>query len=69
MSNNTDSSSSSNSIEKRLSESEMDFTPSNIDFSSLKKQEARAFLRERFLRIITGVIGKKFYLVNFLYHI
>lgn len=47
MPENADSSLSSGSIED------------TNDFSSVKKQEARAFLRERFLRIITGVIGKK----------
>lgn len=30
------------------------------EFSTSEKQEARTFLRERFLRVITGVIGEKF---------
>lgn len=28
------------------------------DFASPEKQEARAFLRERFLRVVTGIVGK-----------
>ncbi|XP_003701739.1 gem-associated protein 7 [Megachile rotundata] len=37
---------------------------SNLEFATPEKQEARAFLRERFLRVITGIVGKKaeFYL-------
>ncbi|XP_022199795.1 gem-associated protein 7 [Nilaparvata lugens] len=31
---------------------------SNNDFSSKENQEARAFLRERFLRVVSSVIGK-----------
>lgn len=27
------------------------------DFSSVENQEARAFLRERFLRAVTGIVG------------
>jgi hypothetical protein len=27
------------------------------DFSSVENQEARAFLRERFLRVVTGIVG------------
>lgn len=30
------------------------------DFSTQEKQEARAFLRERFLRVITGIVGENF---------
>jgi hypothetical protein len=26
-------------------------------FSSVENQEARAFLRERFLRVVTGIVG------------
>ncbi|EZA61289.1 hypothetical protein DMN91_012618 [Ooceraea biroi] len=35
-----------------------------LEFATLEKQQARAFLRERFLRVITGIVGKKaeFYL-------
>lgn len=33
----------------------------NLGFATPEKQQARAFLRERFLRIVTGVVGKKFY--------
>ncbi|XP_066600862.1 gem-associated protein 7-like [Prorops nasuta] len=29
------------------------------DFTSPEKQEARSFLRERFLRVITGIVGKQ----------
>ncbi|XP_043271103.1 gem-associated protein 7-like [Venturia canescens] len=28
------------------------------DFAKPERQEARAFLRERFLRVITGIVGK-----------
>jgi len=31
----------------------------DLAFATPEKQEARAFLRERFLRVITGIIGKK----------
>lgn len=31
----------------------------NLDFATVEKQEARAFLRERFLRVITGIVGKQ----------
>ncbi|XP_076172539.1 gem-associated protein 7 [Ptiloglossa arizonensis] len=31
----------------------------NLDFATPEKQEARAFLRERFLRVITGIVGKQ----------
>lgn len=31
----------------------------DLPFATSEKQEARAFLRERFLRVITGIIGKK----------
>ncbi|XP_003489116.1 gem-associated protein 7-like [Bombus impatiens] len=36
----------------------------NVEFATPEKQEARAFLRERFLRVITGIVGKQaeFYL-------
>ncbi|XP_011882232.1 PREDICTED: gem-associated protein 7-like [Vollenhovia emeryi] len=30
----------------------------DLPFAAPEKQEARAFLRERFLRVITGIIGK-----------
>lgn len=30
-----------------------------LDFATPEKQQARAFLRERFLRFITGIIGKQ----------
>ena len=35
-----------------------------LGFVTPEKQEARAFLRERFLRVITGIVGKQaeFYL-------
>lgn len=31
----------------------------NMEFATPEKQEARAFLRERFLRVITGIVGRK----------
>lgn len=31
----------------------------NVEFATPEKQEARAFLRERFLRVITGIVGMK----------
>lgn len=31
------------------------------DFATPEKQEARAFLRERFLRVMTGIVGKKLF--------
>ncbi|TGZ47586.1 gem-associated protein 7-like isoform X1 [Temnothorax curvispinosus] len=30
----------------------------DLPFASAEKQKARAFLRERFLRVVTGIIGK-----------
>ncbi|OAD56258.1 Gem-associated protein 7 [Eufriesea mexicana] len=30
-----------------------------MEFATPEKQEARAFLRERFLRVITGIVGKQ----------
>jgi hypothetical protein len=32
-------------------------SPFPPDFSSVENQEARAFLRERFLRALTGIVG------------
>ncbi|XP_032662693.1 gem-associated protein 7-like [Odontomachus brunneus] len=36
----------------------------NLEFATPEKQQARAFLRERFLRVVTGIVGKQaeFYL-------
>ncbi|XP_014482071.1 PREDICTED: gem-associated protein 7-like [Dinoponera quadriceps] len=31
----------------------------NLGFASPEKQQARAFLRERFLRVVTGIVGKQ----------
>lgn len=31
----------------------------DLEFATAEKQEARAFLRERFLRVITGIVGKQ----------
>ncbi|KOC65596.1 Gem-associated protein 7 [Habropoda laboriosa] len=31
----------------------------NLEFATPEKQETRAFLRERFLRVITGIVGKQ----------
>lgn len=36
---------------------------SNLEFATSEKQEARSFLRERFLRVITGIVGMKLYLL------
>ncbi|XP_012255945.2 gem-associated protein 7-like [Athalia rosae] len=44
----------SDEAELKISESSV-----NHDFSTPEKQEARTFLRERFLRVISGVIGKE----------
>ncbi|XP_076381935.1 gem-associated protein 7 isoform X2 [Megalopta genalis] len=43
---------------------QLDEIDTNLDFAAPEKQEARAYLRERFLRVITGIVGKKaeFYL-------
>lgn len=30
----------------------------DLEFAAPEKQKARAFLRERFLRVITGIVGK-----------
>lgn len=32
----------------------------DLEFATAEKQRARSFLRERFLRVVTGIIGKKF---------
>ncbi|XP_076247240.1 gem-associated protein 7 [Calliopsis andreniformis] len=42
----------------------LDENETTLEFATPEKQEARAFLRERFLRVITGIVGKKaeFYL-------
>ncbi|KAF7399484.1 hypothetical protein HZH68_008076 [Vespula germanica] len=46
-------------IEKEEQNDESDKENIELDFSTSEKQEARAFLRERFLRVITGIVGKK----------
>ncbi|XP_058799265.1 gem-associated protein 7-like [Phymastichus coffea] len=50
--------------EKKSDKNTTEATNSTNDFASPEKQNARAFLRERFLRVITGIIGKpaKFHL-------
>lgn len=35
----------------------------NLEFATPEKQRARTFLRERFLRVVTGIVGKKFHLI------
>ncbi|XP_076662096.1 gem-associated protein 7 [Halictus rubicundus] len=42
----------------------LDENDTKLDFATPEKQAARAYLRERFLRVITGIVGKKaeFYL-------
>lgn len=47
-------------IEKEEQNDESDKENIELDFSTSEKQEARAFLRERFLRVITGIVGKFF---------
>lgn len=46
-------------IEKEEQNTETNEENVKLNFSSPENQEARAFLRERFLRIITGIVGKK----------
>ncbi|XP_012231266.1 gem-associated protein 7-like [Linepithema humile] len=31
----------------------------DLEFATSEKQQARAFLRERFLRVVTGIVGKR----------
>ncbi|XP_050455730.1 gem-associated protein 7-like [Cataglyphis hispanica] len=51
-----------------IEQTETDITSSantaDLEFAAPEKQKARAFLRERFLRVITGIVGKQteFYL-------
>ncbi|XP_029661880.1 gem-associated protein 7-like [Formica exsecta] len=51
-----------------IEQMETDITSSantaDLEFAAPEKQKARAFLRERFLRVITGIVGKQteFYL-------
>jgi len=35
----------------------------DLGFAAPEKQKARAFLRERFLRVITGIVGKKIHTI------
>jgi len=44
---------------EEISEDSSVARPSDPEFATLEKQRARAFLRERFLRVITGIVGKK----------
>lgn len=39
----------------------------NMDFATSEKQEARAFLRERFLRVITGIVGMEYFMFSNLF--
>lgn len=48
-------------IEKEERNDESSKENVELDFSTSEKQEARAFLRERFLRVITGIVGKVFF--------
>ncbi|XP_006621354.1 gem-associated protein 7-like [Apis laboriosa] len=52
------------SVEVIEDNSQLNENETNMDFATSEKQEARAFLRERFLRVITGIVGKQadFYL-------
>ncbi|KAK9310638.1 hypothetical protein QLX08_000172 [Tetragonisca angustula] len=45
-----------NSVEDNI---QLNENNTNVEFATAEKQEARAFLRERFLRIITGIVGKQ----------
>ena len=54
---NTDSNATTSSSETK-DETGLDELAAAIDFSAPAKQEARAYLRERFLRVITGIVGK-----------
>ncbi|XP_011504437.1 PREDICTED: uncharacterized protein LOC105367431 [Ceratosolen solmsi marchali] len=49
---------------KQVGHTELENEGATSDFSTPDKQDARAFLRERFLRVITGVVGNpaKFHL-------
>ena len=47
-----------NSVEDNI---QLNENNTNVEFATAEKQEARAFLRERFLRIITGIVGTNFY--------
>ncbi|XP_014214449.1 gem-associated protein 7 [Copidosoma floridanum] len=60
----SDSSSLSDAKENKKVELSIEDLAVEDDFSTPEKQEARAFLRERFLRVITGIVGKpsKFHL-------
>jgi len=44
---------------EKISEDSAMTHPTDLEFASLEKQRARAFMRERFLRVITGIVGKK----------
>ncbi|KAK2578885.1 hypothetical protein KPH14_009750 [Odynerus spinipes] len=46
-------------IEKEEENVESNEKNSELDFATPEKQEARAYLRERFLRVITGIVGEK----------
>ena len=48
-----------NSVEENI---QLNENNTNVEFATTEKQEARAFLRERFLRIITGIVGTNFYI-------
>jgi hypothetical protein len=54
----TEVNSSTDEIEKEVEISEIEDESVTNDFATPEKQEARTFLRERFLRVITGVVGK-----------
>lgn len=50
-----------------IEQAETDVTSStntnDLEFAAPKKQKARAFLRERFLRVLAGIAGKKIHLI------
>lgn len=49
------------SVEVIEDNSQLNENETNMDFATFEKQEARAFLRERFLRVITGIVGMKYF--------
>lgn len=55
------------SVEVIEDNSQLNENEINMDFATSEKQEARAFLRERFLRVITGIVGMKYFMFSNLF--
>lgn len=55
------------SVEVIEDNSQLNENETNMDFATSEKQEARAFLRERFLRVITGIVGMKYFMFSNLF--